>query len=79
MVDENKDGIISRSEMFQLLTQLVLHNESLKRKIKKKRALMAHYISFTYRLVYTMTKTRRFSVRLTSCINRIKFFSDQIA
>ena len=32
MVDENKDGIISRSEMFQLLTQLVLHNDSLKGK-----------------------------------------------
>ena len=31
------------------------------------------------RLVYTMTKTRRFHVRLASCINSIKFFSDQTA
>ena len=31
------------------------------------------------RLIYTTTKTQRFRVRLASCINRMKFFTDQMA
>ena len=31
------------------------------------------------RLFDTTTKTRRVRVRLASCINKIKFFSDQMA
>ena len=43
------------------------------------RTLWNWITSSTLRLIYMTTKMQRFCVRLASCINRIKLFSDQMA